>query len=95
MSESRHRLFQAARLECGWSLEELWLSYLGYGGTLVVFDLDAYLHGLIEMPAGQQEVLACVLNEQLADLGRPSRVPYLSNLPNATTLGNPRRSLPD
>lgn len=79
--ESRHRLFEAARRDAGWSVDELWIAYLAYGGILVIFDLDAYLHGLMPMPAGQQEVLACVLNERLDDLDHPTHIPYLNRLP--------------
>ena len=89
MAECRHHLLRAARDQCGWTLEQLWVSYLAYGGTLVVFDLDAYLHGMAEMAPGQQEILACVLNERLADLGEPLRVPYLSDLPDIATLDEP------
>ena len=32
------------------------------------------------MPAPQQDVLACALNERLADLHQPSRLPYLTAL---------------
>ena len=87
-SKARHQLFEAARRDARWSVEELWIAYLAYGGTLVVFDLDAYLHGLLSMPAGQQEVLACTLNERLDDLQQPTRIPYLSALPDSPALND-------
>jgi hypothetical protein len=81
-ASARHQLFVAARGSAGWTVEQLWLHYLALGGTLVVFDLEAYLAGLMPMPAPQQDVLACALNERLADLHEPTRVPYLTALTN-------------
>jgi hypothetical protein len=77
-ARSSHEQFDAARRSAGWTIEQLWIHYLALGGTLVVFDLEAFLAGLVPMPGPQQDVLACALNERLADLGQPRRVPYLS-----------------
>ena len=77
---SRHRLFEAARHSAGWTLEQLWIDYLALGGTLRLFDVDAYLAGLMPIPPGQQDVLACTLNERLTDLSDATRVPYLTVL---------------
>ena len=95
---SRHQLFDAARLTAGWTVEELWIHYLALGGTQVFFDLDAYLAGLTPLPAAQQDVLACALNERLADLGQPTRVAYLTALtdwPGEVTLAEVLEQLPD
>ena len=77
MPDSRHHVFATARREAGWTVEELWIHYLALGGALLVFDLDAFLHGLMPMSDGEQDVLACALNERLSDLANPTRVPYL------------------
>ena len=77
---SRHQLFEAARRSAGWTLEQLWIHYLALGGTLAYFDLDAYLAGLTSLPAPQQDVLACALNERLDDLHQPVRLPYITAL---------------
>ena len=79
---SRYRLFQSARGEAGWTVEELWVHYLAVGGTQVFFDLDAYLAGLMPLSVPQQDVLACALNERLADLQQSTRLPYLTELPH-------------
>lgn len=84
-ADVRHHLFEEARHQAGWAVEELWISYLALGGTLLVLDLDAYLNGLTSIPVGQQDVLACALNERLADLDRPTRVAYLTVLPETPT----------
>ena len=86
---SRHELFEAARRRAGWTLEQLWIHYLALGGTLVVFDLEAYLTGLVPMPPAQQDVLACALNERLADLFEAARVPYLTVLPDEASAPDP------
>jgi hypothetical protein len=77
---SRHLLFEAARRSADWTVDQLWLHYLALGGTVAVFDLDGYLAGLMPMPAPQQDVLACTLNERLTDLHQPTRLPYLTAL---------------
>ena len=77
---ARPQLFEEARRSAGWTLEQLWIHYLALGGSLVFFDLDAYLTGLTPMTPGQQDVLACTLNERLADLHHTTRIPYLTAL---------------
>jgi hypothetical protein len=76
----RHQLFEAARCSAHWTVNELWMSYLALGGQLLVVDLQGYLNGLTPLPPGQQDVLACALNERLADLSDEVRVPYLTVL---------------
>jgi hypothetical protein len=71
-------LFEVARRRAEWTVDQLWMHYLALGGTLVVFDLEAYLSGLVPLPAGQQDVLACALNERLRELYTAARVPYLT-----------------
>jgi hypothetical protein len=77
---SRHRLFEAARCSAGWTVQQLWVDYLALGGTLRVFDVEHYLGGGLPIPSGQQDVLACALNERLTDLSDATRVPYLTVL---------------
>ena len=84
MSEltSRHQLFEAARRSADWTIDDLWIAYLALGGTLPVLDLKRYLCGQTLMPPGQQDVLACALNERLTDRSDATRVPYLTVLPD-------------
>jgi hypothetical protein len=79
---ARHQLFEAARCSADWTVEQLWIGYVAVGGTFLVFDLDAYLAGLMPLPPEQQDVLACALNERLTDLHHPTRLPYLTVLPD-------------
>jgi len=79
---SRYQLFEAAQHEAGWTVEQLWIEYLALGGTLVFFDLDAFLAGLMPMIGSQQDVLACALNERLSEMQSLTRLPYLTELPD-------------
>jgi hypothetical protein len=78
----RHQLFEAARHSADLTIDELRISYLALGGALLTFDLKGYLGGLTPMPPGQQDVLACALNERLIDRSDATRVPYLTVLPD-------------
>lgn len=73
----RHRLFEAARVRAGWTVQQLWVGYLSVGGTGDAFDIEAYLHGLGPLSDHQQDALATAVNEQLDDLYRAAAVPYL------------------
>jgi hypothetical protein len=44
-------------------LEDLWLRYWANGGTGDKFELDAYLHGLIERDPFDQKILAWALHD--------------------------------
>lgn len=75
-STPRHQLFQAARLEAGWTVQQLWIGYIAVGGNRDAFDIEAYLHGVGPLSDDQQDVLATAVNERLYDLYRAARVPY-------------------
>ena len=77
-ASDRYQLFEAARRSADWTIEQLWIHYLALEGILVIFDLDAYLAGLMPMLPAQQDVLACALNERLADLNHAAQVPYVT-----------------
>lgn len=75
--DARHHLFERALQRAEWTLQQLWLQSLHTGGTASVFDLEAFLYGLAPLAAGQQDVLAHVLNERLSDLYESAKLPYL------------------
>ena len=79
--DGRHQVFEAARRAADWTISELWISHLALGGSLFRAHLKDYLRGLIAVPPGQQDMLACALNERLADLSEPLRVSYVTVLP--------------
>jgi hypothetical protein len=66
-------LFEIGHRRTERSVDQLWMRYLAPGGTLVVFDLGAHLSGPVPLPAGQQDVVACGLNERIRDLYTAAR----------------------
>jgi hypothetical protein len=75
--ECRHQLFETARQRAGYTISQLWVQYLGLGGDLDLFAIEAYLSGLALLPPDQQDVLASAVNEHLNDLHDASKVAYL------------------
>lgn len=74
-SEDRHEAVEAARVRADLSVQQLWLRYLGLGGSGDAFDVDGYLQGLVPLSSFQQEVLAQAVNEALEELYRSLQVP--------------------
>ena len=66
-NDDLHRRMDAARIRAELTVQELWMRYLGLGGTNDAFDLDAYLQGLVSWDAFQLNVLAQSANEALSD----------------------------
>lgn len=64
--------FQHARL----SISQLWLRYFALGGETPPLDVDAYVHGLIELPTHQRDLLAHAVNERLDELAGANRATY-------------------
>ncbi|MGY1742793.1 MULTISPECIES: hypothetical protein [unclassified Blastococcus] len=67
-------LLAALRLT-GLTSRTAWLRYLALGGNLDEVSVEAHLHGVLEIPAGEYNVLAHALNEELDDLPEADRVP--------------------
>jgi hypothetical protein len=66
--EERHQRMDAARIHAHFTVQDLWLRYVGLGGTGDAFDLDGYLQGLMPLEAFQEEVLAQAVNDVLLEL---------------------------
>lgn len=66
-SEQRRR-FAASLRNADLSIEELWLRYFTLGGHAGQFEVEAYIHGAIALPALQRDILAHALNERLDEL---------------------------
>jgi Stage II sporulation protein E (SpoIIE) len=58
------------------TLEQLWTRYFALGGAAGLVEVDAYLHGLMPLPASQRDMLAHAINERLDELTWPHRAPY-------------------
>lgn len=58
-------------------IEELWLRYFSIGGNTGQFEIEAYIHGAMALPALQRDILAHALNERLDEINVPDgRAPY-------------------
>jgi len=83
-SEQRRRFADSLR-HADVSIEELWLRYFTLGGHAGQFEVEAYIHGAMALPALQRDILAHALNERLDELysGSP-RAPYSVDAPDKT-----------
>lgn len=70
--EWAHLAFLLTDLE----VHEVWLAYFAYGGNQDLLVIDAYLNGLIALPAPDCDLLASVLNERLSELHLPHLASY-------------------
>jgi len=52
----------------GLSVRDVWIRYLALGGNADEVSVEAQIHGLVELPAGEYNVLAHTLNEELEEL---------------------------
>ncbi len=72
----QRRLLAAALAEAGLSGGELWLKYFSLGGSVGEYETEAYLAGLLPLPAVQRDLLAQAANELIDDLPERRRAPY-------------------
>lgn len=59
---------------------ELWVHYFSIGGSVGEFEVNAYLHGLMRLPALDRDLLSQSLNEMYDDLCRSPHAPFSENL---------------
>ena len=69
-----------AMQRAGFSSGELWLYYLSMGGSMDEFEVNAYLHGMMELPAIDRDMLSQSINEMYDDLCRSPRAPFDKDL---------------
>jgi hypothetical protein len=67
---------QAAYLLSGLNPLAAWLAYYGVGGQCSELSFDAYLYGLMPLPALQRDLIALALNEQLSGQNLPELASY-------------------
>jgi len=75
------RVHAGAALAAGLALtdlevRDLWVRYLALGGSHTCDELDAYLRGEGEWSAGEHDVAACAVNEDINDHGLDHPVSY-------------------
>ena len=57
------------------SVEDLWVRYYGLGGAISLFEVQAYLSGLLALPPLERNLLAEAMNELLESTAVRLRVP--------------------
>ena len=71
LTDDQQELTHVAFLLTDLEVHEAWLAYFAYGGNQRLWAVDAYLNGLIPLPAHDCDLLAVVLNERLSELHLP------------------------
>lgn len=74
----QRKQLQVALAHSGQSLEQLWLLYFELGGAADLLEVEAFLSGLLPLPALQRDLLAAAVNEHLDELHRAQRASYSS-----------------
>jgi hypothetical protein len=86
---SLSRAFEHAQLP----VSQLWLRYFALGGEAQPLDVDAYVHGLAELPAPQRDLLAHTVNERLDELAGTHRATYSRTVRDTQPRGGPLAAL--
>ena len=62
-SQPRHAAMENTRHAAGISYDELWMHYFALTGDAAPLEVEAYLQGLMPLPAAQQDILNQALHE--------------------------------
>jgi hypothetical protein len=65
--QPRHAPLERARRDAGISHDDLWLRYFSITGDASPLEVEAYLQGLMPLPALQEDILAQALRECLIE----------------------------
>ncbi|WP_353710739.1 GAF domain-containing protein [Arthrobacter sp. K5] len=68
---------------------DLWPAYFGQGGNCSEVEIDAYLNGALSLPAMDQDLLACAVNDVSEAAGGPALVPSSWDSATPVTPGLP------
>ncbi|WP_329793444.1 PP2C family protein-serine/threonine phosphatase [Lentzea sp. DG1S-22] len=93
--DEQRRALALAFGRTGLTLEQLWMRYFALGGAAGLVEVEAYLHGLMPLPALQGDMLAHAINEHLDEPTWPHRVPYTFPSPGNRPRTGPLASLVD
>ncbi|QRP50070.1 PP2C family protein-serine/threonine phosphatase [Amycolatopsis sp. FDAARGOS 1241] len=83
----------AAFTRAGLTAEELWLRYFALGGGLGLFEIEAYVDGVAQLPVADRDVVAHAVNERLDELAGGRRASYSRTLRDAMPRSAPLTSL--
>lgn len=76
--KEQHTLTADAMERANLSIGDLWEHYFSMGGGVDEYEVAAYLHGLIELPAHERDCISQAVNELYDDLCRQQGAPYSS-----------------
>lgn len=79
MSAPDYQIIEAARIQAGMTVTELWLAYFALGGVASVTTMESYLGGKGALPM-DYDVLAQAINETFVERGGNHPVPYREDL---------------
>lgn len=74
--DDQRRSLAALAARLGLDAAQLWLDYFALGGEAGEFEVDAYLSGLMLLPAQQRDLLTHAANERLYAAGPLDPAPY-------------------
>jgi hypothetical protein len=77
---SRAEILEAARLRLEMSAQELWVDYVGLGGSLSLMCIQGYLSGRGLVGDHDHDILVQALNERFANFGGNQTLAYADEL---------------
>lgn len=76
--QEQYALTYDAMVRANISPGELWIHYFSMGGGVDEYEVNAYLHGLIDLPEHERDCISQAVNELFDDLCRQRGAPYSS-----------------
>ncbi|MGH9077630.1 MAG: hypothetical protein ACRDY0_09310 [Acidimicrobiales bacterium] len=73
-------VLDAGRQHAGMSLADLWIAYVGVGGSATAPEMGALLAGTIEMSRFEYDMVAQAINDRFVEDSRDHPVPYFDDL---------------
>ncbi len=80
MAAAGNRVLDAARVQAGMSVNELWMAYFALGGSRTAAWVRAFLDADTDPGLTDYDVLAQAVNERFMDMGGDHPVPYREDL---------------
>lgn len=78
--DTQHAATLDAMHRAGFTTGEVWVYYVSLGGSMSEFEVNAYLHGLVQLPAIDRDMLAQSVNEMYDDICRSPRAPFAADI---------------
>lgn len=79
-AEEQRALTSAAVADAAFSVGEVWLHYFSLSGDVDEYEIEAYLTGLMPLPALERDLLALAVNELIDELPPRRRAPFSDEL---------------